>query len=58
MSKNFEILLVWKFDRFARNKYDSAHYKQVLKNNGVRVVQPGGYSAGAFRPREGMDGRQ
>ena len=37
-SKNFEILLVWKLDRFARNKFDSAHSKRVLKNNGVRVV--------------------
>lgn len=37
-SKNFEILLVWKLNRFAQNKFDSAHYKRVLKNNGVRVV--------------------
>ena len=25
-------------DRFARNRYDSAHYKNILKKNGVRVV--------------------
>lgn len=37
-SKKFEILLVWKLDRFSRNKFDSAHYKWTLKNNGVRVV--------------------
>lgn len=24
--------------RLARNKFDSAHYKRILKNNGVRVV--------------------
>lgn len=36
--RKFEILLVWKLDRFARNKFDSAHYKRILKNNGVRVV--------------------
>ena len=23
----FDIVLVWKLDRFARNRYDSAHYK-------------------------------
>ncbi len=37
-SRKFEILLVWKLDRFARNKFDSAHYKHTLKVNGVRVV--------------------
>ena len=36
--KKFEVMLVWKLDRFARNKFDSAHYKRILKNNGVRVV--------------------
>ena len=25
-------------DRFARNRYDSAHYKTILKRNGVRVL--------------------
>ncbi len=34
----FDIILVWKLDRFARNRYDSAHYKALLKKNGVRVV--------------------
>ena len=29
---------MWKLDRFARNRYDSAHYKNILKKNGVRVV--------------------
>ncbi len=34
----FDVVLVWKLDRFARNRYDSAHYKALLKKNGVRVV--------------------
>lgn len=34
----FDIVLVWKLDRFARNRYDSAHYKAILKKNGVKVV--------------------
>ena len=31
-------MTVWKLDRFARNRYDSAHYKTILKRNGVRVL--------------------
>lgn len=34
----FDTVLVHKFDRFARNRYDSAFYKRQLKLNGVRVV--------------------
>ena len=34
----FDVVVVWKLDRFARNRYDSAHYKAVLKKNGVRVI--------------------
>ena len=34
----FDVVVVWKLDRFARNRYDSAHYKAVLKKNSVRVV--------------------
>ena len=30
--------IVWKLDRFARNRYDSAHYKSILKRNNVRVL--------------------
>lgn len=33
----FNILLVHKLDRFARNRYDSAVYKRELKKNGVSV---------------------
>ena len=34
----FNCIIVWKLDRFARNRYDSAYYKNVLKKNGVRVI--------------------
>ena len=36
--KGFNIVLVWKLDRFARNRYDSANYKAILKRNGVKVM--------------------
>ncbi len=36
--KNFDVVIVWKLDRFSRNRYDSAKYKLMLKKNGVRVV--------------------
>ena len=32
-----DVLIVWKLDRFARDRYDSAHYKAIFKNNGVKV---------------------
>ena len=34
----FEIVLVWKLDRFSRDRYDSAHYKHILKKNGLKVI--------------------
>ncbi len=34
----FDVVLVWKLDRFARNRYDSAHYKSILRKNGVKVI--------------------
>lgn len=34
----FEIVLVWKLDRFSRNRYDSAFYKRKLSQNRVKVV--------------------
>ena len=34
----FDTVLVWKLDRFARNRYDSAHYKSQLRKNGVKVI--------------------
>lgn len=34
----FDVIIVWKLDRFARNRYDSAHYKALLKKNNVCVM--------------------
>jgi len=36
--KQFDVILVWKLDRFARNRTDSAMYRAILKRNGVKVV--------------------
>lgn len=36
--KTFQYILVWKLDRFARNRYDSAIYKKELRKYGVRVL--------------------
>lgn len=36
--KQFERVIVWKLDRFARNRYDSALYKHRLKQYGIRVI--------------------
>ena len=36
--KQFQRILVWKLDRFARSRYDSAIYKHQLKQYGVRVL--------------------
>lgn len=33
----WELVIVWKLDRFARNREDSAIYKMRLRKNGVRV---------------------
>jgi len=34
----FAVIIVWKLDRFSRNRYDSAHYKSILRKNGVKVI--------------------
>ena len=34
----FDMILVWKPDRFVQNHYDSARYKTALKKNGGKVV--------------------
>lgn len=36
--KEFTFILVWKLDRFSRNRYDSALYKRELQKSGVRVL--------------------
>lgn len=35
---NFDAVVVYKLDRFARNRYDSATYKTKLKKLGVKVI--------------------
>ena len=45
----FDVVLVWKLDRFARNRYDSAHYK---------TIREGTFSKGNhFRGRRGYSAR-
>jgi DNA invertase Pin-like site-specific DNA recombinase len=36
--KQFDVVLVWKLDRFARNRLDSATYRAILKRNGVNLI--------------------
>ncbi len=38
LSRPFELILVWKYSRFARSREDSIVYKTVLRKNGVQVV--------------------
>lgn len=37
-NNKFNYVLVYKLDRFARNRYDSAMYKNLLKKHNVKVV--------------------
>lgn len=37
-TKRFDVVIVWKLDRFSRNRFDSAHYKNILRKNGIRVI--------------------
>ena len=37
-AKKFDVVIVWKLDRFSRNRVDFAHYKYVLRKNGVKVI--------------------
>lgn len=34
----FSVVIVWKLDRFARNRYDAATYRHMLQANGVKIV--------------------
>ncbi len=38
--RQFQAILVYQLDRFARNRYDSATYKAKLKKYGVKVYPP------------------
>lgn len=35
---DFSMVLVYKFDRFSRNKYKTTEHKKTLKDNGAKVV--------------------
>ena len=35
---DFNVVLVYKFDRFSRNKYETTKHKKTLKDNGVKVI--------------------
>ena len=37
-SQSFQYVIVYKLDRFSRDRYDSAHYKAILKKNGIKVL--------------------
>ncbi len=34
----FQVILVWKLNRFSRSRVDSVTYKTLLKNKGIRVI--------------------
>ena len=36
--KLFDAVIVWKLDRFARNRTDSAIYRSILRKNNVKVI--------------------
>jgi len=36
--KPFDIILVWKYSRFARNRHDSIAFKTMLRQRGIQVV--------------------
>ncbi len=34
----FEVILVWKLNRFARNRADSIVYKKLLRDRGIKLI--------------------
>ena len=38
LSKPFDVILVWKYSRFARNREDSIVFKAMLRKVGVQVI--------------------
>ena len=36
--KQWDYILVYRLDRFSRNKYETAIHKKTLKDNGVKVI--------------------
>lgn len=39
----FDVVLVWKLDRFSRDRYDSAHYKHILKKRCTGRIRKRGH---------------
>ena len=37
-NKEFEYVIVYKIDRFSRNKYETAKYKKIIKDNVVKML--------------------
>ena len=37
-SNAFNIVLIYKFDRFSRDRYDSLYYEKLLNKNGVQLI--------------------
>lgn len=35
---DFSIVLVYKLDRFSRNKYETTKHKKTLKDNGIKIL--------------------
>ena len=51
--KLFDVVLIWKLDRFSRDRYDSAHYKRILKKERCQGhIRQGEYlrRAGGYHP--------
>ena len=36
--KLFDVIIVWKLDRFSRDRYHMAHYKHILQKNNVQLL--------------------
>lgn len=36
--RKFDVVIVWKLDRFSRSRHDSIKYKSLLKMNNVKVI--------------------
>ena len=36
--KPFDVIIVWKFSRFSRDKFDNAIYKSRLQRRGIRII--------------------
>ena len=38
LNKEWQNIIVYKLDRFSRNKYETAKYKKILKDNGIKLI--------------------